>query len=32
MKGNIGTAYKHEINAYKAIREALLGTPDIIFN
>ena len=28
----IGTAHKHGINAYKAIREALSGNPDIIFN
>jgi len=28
----IGTAHKHGINGYKAIREALLGNPDIIFN
>ena len=28
----IGTARKHGINAFTAIREALNGTPDIIFN
>ena len=28
----IGTAHKHGINAYTAIREALSGNPDIIFN
>lgn len=28
----IGTAHKHGINAYKAIREALLGNPNVIFN
>ena len=27
-----GTAHKHGINAYTAIREALSGNPDIIFN
>ena len=27
----IGTAHKHGINAFKAIREALNGNPDIIF-
>ena len=28
----IGSARKHGINAFTAIREALNGTPDIIFN
>ncbi|SHK64192.1 IS66 family transposase, partial [Hespellia stercorisuis] len=28
----IGTAHKHGINAFTAIREALLGNSDIIFN
>ena len=28
----IGTAHKHGINAFNAIREALSGNPDIIFN
>ena len=28
----IGTAHKHEINAYTAIREVLSGNSDIIFN
>lgn len=28
----IGTAHKHGINAYTAIREALSGNPDIIFS
>jgi transposase len=28
----IGTARKHGINAFTAIREALNETPDIIFN
>ena len=28
----IGTAHKHGNNAYTAIREALSGNPDIIFN
>lgn len=28
----IGTAHKHGINAFTAIREALSGNPDIIFN
>ena len=30
--GTVQTAHKHGINAYTAIREALSGTPDIIFN
>jgi len=28
----IGSSSKHGINAFTAIREALNGTPDIIFN
>ena len=28
----IGTAHKHGMNPYKAIRSAISGNPDIIFN
>ena len=28
----IGTARKHQINSYEAIRSALSANPDIIFN